>query len=730
MRAPTWRQYTGTQPKRKRAELACVICHSKKIKCDLQVRGGQGYSNCTNCANAGRDCRSRPSKRGAAKQAKTAAHPQPVTPPEDSNGGGDELQVPPPAPATAPAAGTSPVQHRASVVNENVTVARHDAFSCFNDAPVSDSQSNHAPTIPPPLAEYPRMSPAHVSPSAPAMAGGPRPEDVRSFRRPPLSDHASPHGTRQDNQLHPQTGRRPPSIPHGSPATQTSEVRPEPRGAYPVDTGFSHVYGPERQVDARNQELRNAERPLEHSMVLPEPGLQQSFAETYFEYCYTWCPVLDRQRLPIELAHSPLLVNAVALVGSHINPPMLPHDGPATYYERARNKFYNDEEPDVMISLKAISLFYWWSPRPPSILHRHSSWWWTSVVIRHCQQLGIHREPAPHHPLRHSIDLSLRKKIWWTAFARERLTALCQNKPCVIDPDDCNISEPTLDDFPDEQDKPKGEIFIYWIRLCGIIGRIAKYLLRSVSSDPAAPFPVELGRELIGWVQSLPPHLQLPISADRTTSFNRDVHQLHLPYLTVIIILHLKRSSAPLPQAYPPAILAASCVARILKDTLARGATRYLMAITGWYCGTAYIALLQACRIEGLAKAANEDLDILELAGKQLGKMWPTANVFYHGFHRLRAMANSNDRDATAAAANPRPLESTEIGAGGMNIVNGIDWMEYFPFATTQTSGVAATLLAPHTEEMFLDDAFPEAMLHFEDLFSQYNSFTDIDLFM
>ena len=31
MSAPTWLRFTGQQPKRKRAELACVICHGKKV---------------------------------------------------------------------------------------------------------------------------------------------------------------------------------------------------------------------------------------------------------------------------------------------------------------------------------------------------------------------------------------------------------------------------------------------------------------------------------------------------------------------------------------------------------------------------------------------------------------------------------------------------------------------------------------------------------------------------
>ena len=32
MSAPTWLQFTGQQPKRKRAELACIICHGKKVR--------------------------------------------------------------------------------------------------------------------------------------------------------------------------------------------------------------------------------------------------------------------------------------------------------------------------------------------------------------------------------------------------------------------------------------------------------------------------------------------------------------------------------------------------------------------------------------------------------------------------------------------------------------------------------------------------------------------------
>ncbi|KAJ5604097.1 hypothetical protein N7537_007053 [Penicillium hordei] len=682
MSAPLWLQFTGTQTKRKRAELACVICHSKKIRCDLQARGAQGYRNCTKCESGGKECRTRPSRRG-----RPAASAVPLTPPITET--------------------NSCVQ-----INRHSSIPDHLAVDQPSSGPRGAGLGNDIRSL-----DFPRdlLRRSSISPAQVEQA------KTQSFHNIEwsLRDDPSPGQVPPDPQ-----GRPMQAMTNDSPTTQRTEDHSEHNDSYPI----GHIFLPELQTNARAQERLIAER-MPEVLNLPDPDLQQTFAETYWEYCYTWCPVLDRETLSQELARSPLLVNALAVVGSNIKPPMIPHDGPAGYYERARTRFYNDEEADVMTSLKAISLFYWWSPRPPTILHRHSSWWWTSVVIRHCQQLGVHREPAQNHPLRQQIDLSLRRRIWWTAFARERLTALCQSKPCVIDPEDCTLSEPTLEDFSQDTDKTKAEVFIYWVRLCAIIGKIAKYLARSSDAGSSA-FPASLARDLIGWVQSLPPHLQLPIGSDRTTHFNRDVHQLHLPYLAVIIIIHLQRSSPsqPLPQAYPPAILAASCMARIMRDILARGGTRFLMAITGWYCGTAFIALLQALRIEGLAKSANEDLDILTLAVDQLRIMWPTAAVFHSGFGRLRPSATAPDFDSQRT---PGPDLGMGDGTVYMEMADGIDWTAYFPFATTETSGIAGRLLVPHTEELFFDDdAFADAMLQFQDLFEPCDTLAEMNPFM
>ncbi|KAJ9646727.1 hypothetical protein H2204_000419 [Knufia peltigerae] len=651
MAETSWVEFSAVRQKRRRAALACEICHSKKVRCDLQARSAQGHVTCSNCAAAGKTCQVRPPRRDKVRGLTRTSLTQNLTPPLETSAA------------------------------SNMDALPSDGGNQSPDLDMSlDSTAAATLTV---------------------TADGHGPETV-SQRGAPLANIPRPNRA-------------------SVPSAFVNDISPSAHSdRYTIDPGFLAVYGPENENDARHQAMTSQK--TTNLGNLTQPDLQQSFAETYFEYCYPWCPVLDKSSLSIDLAKSPLLDDALALVGSHVQPPMIPHAGPSFYYDRARRRFYEDGESDLITSLRAVLLFYWWAPRPPSLVHRHSSWWWTSVVIRHCQQAGFDYELEADY-MGSRTNLGLRRRIWWTAFARERLTAICQGKPCIIDPEDCNIPEPSLADFPDDlEDKTSAEIFIYWVRLCAIIGRIAKYLSRSTNTASNS-FPVHLGKDLIEWVRSLPPHLQLPVGGAYTANFHRNVHQLHLPYLTIIIVLYLKRSPPQaIPHALPPSILAATCLARIMKDSLVRGGTRYLMPITCWYCGMAFIALLQARVTQDLQQPADSDLDMLALAVKQLKTMWGTANVFDQGFERLRATANSSRHDDFLA----RLTEQDSAGSQLQSDDNGIDWLDYFPFATAQTSPIAEKLLAEQSMQYFPFDNFCDtSLMHFQDVFEGFDSWTD-----
>jgi Fungal specific transcription factor domain/Fungal Zn(2)-Cys(6) binuclear cluster domain len=670
----TWIEQRANVPKRKRAGLVCVVCHERKIKCDLQTRDGAGYKSCSNCITNGQECRLRASKRG--NRGKQNPLPDQASAPEIQSQSMNELEN---ALCTPP---------RSTATNDTIILeySQPSAIDRANDSYSTFSNTNNY--------QFPTLAlnheEAHITSH---FAKGPSPNGSWSISSP-------------------NSGRN-----------KASET-------YLGESGFLQVYTQEHREYTSGQEPGPRGQSL--SLDLPGPDLQQSFTETYFKYCYPFCPVLDRETLASDLERSPLLVNALALAGSHIQPPRISPTNPSTHYSRAKQMFYNDEETDPITCLQSIALFYWWSPRPSAQAQRDAAWWWSALGVRQAQQVGIHREPKLGHPDNSGIDRGLRRRIWWTLFvsdpatsldmilinqqARERLTAICQSRPCLIDPEDCNIPQPTLEDFPDPTN-PKAKVFIYWVRLCAIIGRVAKYRSR-VTDVASLAFPSHLANELIDWVQSLPQHLKLPIEGHSTTNFNRDVHQLHLPYLAVIIILHLSPSPQPLPRAYASAVMAASCVARIFKDYLARGGIRFLMPVCGWICGIATLALLRASRLEQLTRHAEEDIKILVVALKELRVFYPVADMFLQGFKRLRNenAAGVDDDDFYTSGSDPTA-----------SISNGVDWLSYFPHMTTQTSGLASVLLAEHNGAPFLGEAWLGSMpLQLEDVFGSFENFPDL----
>ena len=324
--------------------------------------------------------------------------------------------------------------------------------------------------------------------------------------------------------------------------------------------------------------------------------------------------------------------------------------------------------------------------------------------------------------------------------ARERLTAMCQGRPLTIKPEDCNVREPSLNDFGSSED-PRAEIFIYWVRLCAIIGRISQHLSRPTVGGQPFSFPTTLAEELIAWISNLPAHLQLPDMPDRSRRFDRDVLKLHLPYLTTVTILHLNWSSQhpsqPLPEAYTAAVLSASCVTRIFKDLLARRKIRFLGAIACWYVGTAIVALLHTQQIEPLADPGANDIRILRAALNELANLWPSTAIFVKGFDRLRVfehLANTprgadgghQQRDSqkyrgTSSRTPSQHMPPLQPSGGQTNTSHsgvrptsnnrqslpqhslpdvhlqwphGIDWRSYFPHVTTHSCGLAEMLLA------------------------------------
>ncbi|KAK2776637.1 hypothetical protein FQN53_002545 [Emmonsiellopsis sp. PD_33] len=635
----------------KRARLVCLRCHEKKIKCELQINNAERESTrCKRCEAAGYECRIRPSKRGAGNR--TSIRHSSI----DRLDGADNLPLVT-LPYDVPDPGSSTSDQSRAHVKSNPSIP---------DAVIDD-----------------RLKVERASPNFSASL----------IRAPP----PYPDGSRQPT-IQFISGNHTESLPH-----KTRDTGPGRTPSRPGGSGLLQVISPD---NTPSSDHFHSTPPLSQPIDLPPPALQESFMDTYFEYCYTWCPILEKSTLlgDAEELNSVLLNQALALLGTRIKPPVLEHAPAGVYYNRAKALFNENHEKNPITTVKALLLFYWWGSAPnfPSI---DTAWWWTGVAIRLAQQMGLHRELKLGQFTPSNDVVGLRRRVWWTLFARERETSICQGRPCVIDPLDCNVREPSLDDFPEPKDHFRAQTFIYWIRLSSVEGRVAKYLLQK---NENTQFPGHLARELVDWVQSLPEPLRLPIPTNRTTQFNRDVHQLHLPYLTTITLLYLTKSSQPLPKSYIIAVLSASCVARIFEDYLARGSIRFLQGMAGWHIAVAILALLHARRVKALTETADNHIKLLKIALKEMAKMWPSSAVLDRELDRLLV---SNEFVVSEERSPPHPLdlrptnslsELADLATGTL-----INFMDFFPFATIQTSPLVEILLTQNSTMIFSDLEWP-----------------------
>ncbi|PPJ49628.1 hypothetical protein CBER1_02195 [Cercospora berteroae] len=206
-----------------------------------------------------------------------------------------------------------------------------------------------------------------------------------------------------------------------------------------------------------------------------------------------------------------------------------------------------------------------------------------------------------------------------------------------------------------------------------------------------------LEQELLDWVTSLPNSLALGVNEMFEAKYDREIYQLYLPYLTAVIVLdlHTAESSQDTPRAGPAAVAAASCMARIFRDILARGNTRFLMAITSWYCATAFLALLSARKQSHLTAAANIDIETIRAICGQLQEIWGFSAVIYQGIQRMMAFTeihNPVDLSVNVQSQISAPqLSGTGSTTDSQNDTSS--WKQYFPFATAKTSEVLRIML-------------------------------------
>ncbi|KAH8879723.1 hypothetical protein GQ53DRAFT_738184 [Thozetella sp. PMI_491] len=399
--------------------------------------------------------------------------------------------------------------------------------------------------------------------------------------------------------------------------------------------------------DMRVLEIRRA-------FDLPSRAICESLISTFASKCHPWMPVIPTHTLQqlqngITSDTPMLLVQALLMAGSYTESSPLSYASTQELYNRAKVLFFMGYEKDPMALVTAVTILQYWNPSGPAHISIHNSSYWLRIGVGFVHQMGLHKEPDPRDP-----NAKLRRRIFWTLFSRDCLLSAGQGRPRAIHLEDCNIQEPSISNF-DQPDK-HALLFVAHVKIAGILGDLTQWYLRGCK-DYDVKHP-EFECRLLDWVQTLPRELQIMDSATGDyLPYDCDTRFLLLPYFTSIAILYkpkLLSTSAARPTI--GSTLAASCVARIFEDALARNEVRNGVAMQAIYMLIAGICQLSNYEYPLLWRESENELKIINLSLTELSKTWQTAKDTLKVLQRLEAAVSK-----LQPSPNPPPLQSGKL---------------------------------------------------------------------
>ena len=379
------------QQRTRRTVKACVICHKKKVRCDIDEVDGD---RCTPCIRDSYQCVPRERKR---KRFTLTASPPPTA--RRVRQQNTELSVPEDGYALTP-----------DLESASVEGAAKDSLNFRHSRNDADLKSEAAHSR--------RLS------SAAGLAS------VPSLERHSDSAYSATH---QDSTAD----------------TADSTYQPPNSVSYlgrleylrndvPVSDDAGLPNKAPHRLSTTDVDLLKVQRVAD----LPPMYVRESLMEAFWTRCYPWTPVVQRSwvdnRNPQQT--SLLLQHAIFLAGSRVSPP-LPDYPPEEFYRKAKLMFWTSAETDPIIMSASACLLHWWNPEGPERVSLDTSGFWLRACVGLAYQVGLHREPNG------KADAGLRRRLWWSLVVRDCLINAGHGRPRAIDLKLADVSPTSILDF-------------------------------------------------------------------------------------------------------------------------------------------------------------------------------------------------------------------------------------------------------------------------------------------
>jgi hypothetical protein len=222
---------------------------------------------------------------------------------------------------------------------------------------------------------------------------------------------------------------------------------------------------------------------------------------------------------------------------------------------------------------------------------------------------------------------------------------VAHGRPRAINRDDTNVAPIRPDDLVDAAGEGDGQLFVAYTNICCILGDISETCSRNTMTLAKHQNFENL---LHAWPSQVPNHLRFPnfgVSTERYMSLQSQLNlrQLHLPYLLSLAIIGRSLKNETI-SAQP--VIAASFVAGIFRDFLARDEIKHLAPIFSRYCIASgfFLALLQP--LSELWAACQSDMDVFRKSLQELGQRWKSAKSGLRALEHFISLREKQPRRA------------------------------------------------------------------------------------
>ncbi|KAJ5950258.1 uncharacterized protein N7479_008671 [Penicillium vulpinum] len=388
---------------------------------------------------------------------------------------------------------------------------------------------------------------------------------------------------------------------------------------------------------------------LQGAFDLPPRAIREGLINTFMERCSPWMPIIERSWLEESGSQKPsiLLLQSIFVAASRVTsaPGVTAYASLHQFYRRAKALFWSGYERNPVTVVAAVCILHWYNPEGPEHVSTNTSGFWRYVGVGLAHQIGLHKEPTNNR------DASLRRRLWWTLFARDCCISAGQGRPLAVNLEDCEVAPPCPEDFHDSSSN--AILFIAYVEISSILGHLTEYCRRKTLTRQVRQ---NLENRLYRWIRGLSPSLRLfcshntsedAISPKRTLAqYNFEARQLHIPYFTCLAIMCRPN---PGESASLGVLLASSFVAGIFEDFLARDEIQFLSPVFTFHLLAAGIGLLSCNNVPSHREEAAVSLESIYLALEELAKRWSSAKG------SLRALKSIAEKQRSASTTDEMP---------------------------------------------------------------------------